>query len=113
MGTPPTRAIIRVAKWVGELGDSSDNNQEMDVRVSEEDRGDKNSPVKGDVDPAEGIKSTLNTGRHEVENVNIQPGSKEIGDDEMLVDVNEPVTTSKETSGITIDVDREIGRNQG
>ena len=108
MGTPPTRAIIRFAKWVGELGDSSDNNQEMDVSVSKEDRGDKNSPVKGDVDPAEGIKSTLNTDRHEVENVNIQPKHKEIGDDEMLVDVDEPVTTSEETPETTIDVDREI-----
>ena len=97
---------------MGELGDSSDNNQEMDVSVSEEDRGDKNSPVKGDVDPAEGISSTLNTGRHEVENVNIQPEPKEIGDDEMLVDVDEPVTTSKETSGITIDVDKPIEETQ-
>ena len=108
MGTPPTRAIIRIAKWVGELGDSSDNNQEMDVSVSEEDRGDKNSPVKGDVDSTEGIKSTLNTDRHEVENVNIQPKHKEIGDDEMLVDVDEPVTTSEETPETTIYVDREI-----
>ena len=108
MGTPPTRAIIRVAKWVGELGDSSDNNQEMDVSVSEVDRGDKNSPVKGNVDSAERIKSTLNTDRHEVENVNIQSKHKEIGDDEMLVDVDEPVTTSEETPETTVDVDREV-----
>ena len=106
--TPPTRAIIRVAKWVGELGGGSDNNQEMNISVSEENQGDEDSPVKDDVDLAKGIGSTLNTGRYEVEDVNIQTEPNETEDDEMVVDVDEPVTTSKETSGMTIDVDKPI-----
>ena len=53
MATSPTRAHIRIAKWVGELGDNSDNSQEMDVSVNEEDRGDKNSTVTRNMDSAE------------------------------------------------------------
>ena len=105
MATSPTQAHIRIAKWVGELGDNSDNSQEMDVSVNEEDRGDKNSTVKRNIDSAEAIKPRLNTDRHEVENVNID---KEIGDNEMLVEVDKPATTSEETLETTICVDREM-----
>ena len=104
--TPPTRTL-RVAKWVGDLEDGSDKNQDMNISMSEENQDDEDSPVKDDVDLAKGTGFTLNTGRHEVEDVTIQTEPNETEDDEMVVDVDEPITTSDETSGMTIDVDKQ------
>ena len=113
--TPPTRTL-RVAKWVGELGDQKRResleygpakNQDMDISVSEENKDDENSPVKVDVDLVKETGFTLNIGRDEVEDITIQTETNETEDNKMVVDVAEPIVTSDEISGMTIDVDKQ------
>ena len=82
-GISPTRAAIRIAKWAGEMGDNAVNSQEMDDNINEEVQGEKNDSVEGNMNSAEGIKPILNTDRPEVENENIQPKHREVGDNEM------------------------------
>ena len=106
-GTSPSRAVLRIAKWVGELGDNSVNHQEMDDNINEEVQGEKIDSVKGSTNSAEGIKPILDTGGQEVENENIQAQHREIGDNEMWVDEEETVTTSEATPETIIYADRE------
>ena len=113
--TPPTRTL-RVAKWVGDLGGQRRGesleygpvkNQDMDISVSEENKDDENSLVEVDVDLVRETGFTINIGRDEVEDITIQAETDETEDNKMVVDVAEPIVTSDEISGMTVDVEKQ------
>ena len=55
-GTSPSRAFLRVAKWVGDLGGNSANHQEMEGDVNNDVQGDKVDSVRENTSSAEGVQ---------------------------------------------------------
>ena len=113
--TPPT-ITLRVAKWVVDLGGQRRGesleygpvkNQDMDISVSKENKDDENSLVEVDVDLVRETGCTINIGRDEVEDITIQAETDETEDNKMVVDVAEPIVTSDEISGMTVNVEKQ------
>ena len=108
-GTSPSRAVLRIAKWVGELGDNSANHQEMDDNMNKEVQGEKIDSVKGSTNSAEGVKPRLGTGVQEVENEDIQAQHRGIGGNGMWVDEEETVTTSEVSTREEVEEELDVG----
>ena len=132
-GTSPSRAVLRVAKWVGELGDNSANHQEMDDMpnrnqeivtiegdsmarngtdgwtMNKEVQGEKIDSVKGSTDSREGVKPRLSPDVREVENEDTQARHRGSGDDVMWVDEEETVTTSEVSAREEVEEELDVG----
>ena len=100
-GTSPSRAVLRIAKWVGDLGDNSANHQEMDDNMNEDVQGEKVDSVRENTDFAEGVQ--------EVENEDIQAQHREMGSNEMWVDEEEIVTTSEALTREEVEEELDVG----
>ena len=106
-GTSPSRAVLRIAKWVGELGDSSANHQEMDDNMNKEVQGKRVDSVEGSTNSVEGFK--LSTGVQEVESVDIRAQHRGIEGNGMWVDEEETVTTSEASTRREVEEELDVG----
>ena len=92
-GTSTSRAVIRVAKWVGNIGGNSANQQEMEGDVNIEVRGDKvDGSVRGNTGSTEGVPEV---GREDVQTQHEVLGSEEMEVEEEI-DVGGPETMTGE-----------------
>ncbi len=92
-GTSTSRAVLRVAKWVGNTGGTSANQQEMEGDVNLEVRGDKvDGSVRGNTSSTEGGPEV---GREDVQTQHDVLGSEEMEVEEEI-DVGGPETMSGE-----------------
>ena len=132
-GTSPSRAVLRVAKWVGELGDNSANHQEMDDMpdrnqeivttegdsmvqngtdgwtMNKEVQGEKIDPVRGSTDSRVGVKPRLSPDVREVENEDTQARHRGSGDEVMWVDEGETVATSEVSAREEVEEELDVG----
>ena len=97
-GTSTSRAVIRVAKWVGNIGGNSANQQEMEGDVNIEVQGDKvDGSVRGNTCSTEGVPEV---GREDVQTQHEVLGSEEMEVEEEI-DVGGPETmTDEEIPGL-------------
>ena len=100
-GTSPSRAVLRVAKWVGDLGGNSANHQEMEGDMNNDVQGEKVDSVRENTSFAEGVQ--------EVENEDVQAQHGEMGSNEMWVDEEEVVTTSEAATREEVEEELDVG----
>ena len=100
-GTSPSRAVFRIAKWVGEMGDNFANHQEVDDDMSKTVQGEKIDSVRGNTDSAEGVQ--------EVETEDIQAQSRETENEEMWTNEVEIVTTSEASTRDEVEEELDVG----
>ncbi len=59
-GSSPSRAFLRIAKWVGDLGGNSANHQEMEGDVNDDVQGDQVDSVRENTSSTEGVQEAEN-----------------------------------------------------
>ena len=100
-GTSPSQAVLRVARWVGNLGGNSANQQEMEGDVNNDVQGDKVDSVRGNTSSTEGVQ--------EVGSEDVQTQHGGMGSDEMWVDEEEVVTTSEAATREEVEEELDVG----